>query len=290
MTSSTKPLWAAALFLLPLLSCRPVPPVLRVTFLDVGQGDATVIETPSGRVVVVDGGGIPQTDEREGSDPGSRVVVPFLRSRGISTIDLLVATHPDDDHVQGLVAVTERLQVRAALDSGLPASVGPCARLRAAWKVRGIRTHTARRGQSFDLGGGVWLDVLHPAEPLLHGTRSDDNNNAIVLRLRYGQVRVLLTADAEQDAEQSLLRSGQDLRAQVLKVGHHGSRGSSSAAFLAAVHPEQAVLSCGRNNRFGHPHRETLERLRGVTLWRTDQQGAVRLETEGREVHFSQVR
>lgn len=243
-----------------------------------------MIESPSGRVVVVDGGGIPRTDERDGSDPGSRVVVPFLRSRGISSVDLLVATHPDDDHVQGLVTVTERLGVRAALDSGLPAQAGPCARLRAAWKARGVRVHTARRGQSFDLGAGVVLEVLHPVDPLLKGTHSDDNNNAIVLCLRYGHVRVLLTADAEQEAEASLLRSGQDLHADVLKVGHHGSRGSTSEAFLRAVHPSLALISCGRNNRFGHPHKETLARLRGVRLLRTDQQGAITVESDGQQV------
>ena len=260
-----------------------MPKTVRVTFLDVGQGDSAVIETPSGRVVVIDGGGIPTTDEREGGDPGNRVLVPFLRSRGISAIDLLVATHPDDDHVQGLVAAVNRLSVRAALDSGIPSGLGPCTRLRAAWKARGVRVHTARRGQVFELGGGAHLEVLHPVEPFLTGTHSDDNNNAIVLRLVYGKIRVLFTADAEREAEESLLRSGLDLQADVLKAGHHGSRGSTSAAFLKAIQPTAAILSCGRNNRFGHPHKETLQRLEGVQLFRTDQQGAIVLETDGEQ-------
>lgn len=255
-----------------------------MTFLDVGQGDSAVIEAPSGRVVVIDGGGIPGRDPRDGGDPGSRVVVPFLRSRGISSIDLLIATHPDDDHVQGLLAVTERLVVRAVLDSGLPSPPGsPLAQLRALWKAQGVRVHTAQRGQRFELGEGVRLEILHPASPFLTGTRSDDNNNAIVARLVYGKARVLFMADAEAEAEESLLNAGLELAADILKVGHHGARTSSSARFLQRVAPQGAIVSCGRQNRFGHPHPETLRRLKeqGVTLFRTDQQGALALESQG---------
>ena len=253
-----------------------------MTFLDVGQGDCAVIEAPSGKVVVIDGGGIPSSAPDTGADPGSRIVVPFLRSRGISTIDLLIATHPDDDHVQGLLAVTERLAVRTVLDSGLPAAQGtPMSALRAVWKARGTTVHTTRRGQRFDLGAGAVLEILHPAPTLLTGTRSDDNNNAIVARLVYGKARVLFTADAEQEAEASLLASGQDLTADVLKVGHHGARASSSDAFLDAIQPTAAILSCGRQNRFGHPHKEALKRLEShkIQPFRTDLQGAILLET-----------
>ena len=267
-----------------LVGCQSAPERLRVTFLDVGQGDSAVIETPSGKVVVIDGGGIPSdpSASEAGVDPGTRIVVPFLRSRGISTIDLLIATHPDDDHVQGLLAVTERLAVRTVLDSGLPAAPNSSmSQLRAAWKARGITVHTARRGQSFDLGTGVRLEILHPADPLITGTHSDDNNNAIVARLVYGKARILFTADAEQDAEESLLKSGLDLSADVLKVGHHGSRGSTSERFLRAVNPTIAILSCGRQNRFGHPHKETLDRLKKYNnqIFRTDQDGAIFLQT-----------
>ncbi|WP_309708354.1 ComEC/Rec2 family competence protein [Armatimonas sp.] len=274
-----------------LVGCQSAPERLRVTFLDVGQGDSAVIETPSGKVVVIDGGGVPRDPSapETGADPGTRIVVPFLRSRGISTIDLLIATHPDDDHVQGLLAVTERLTVRTVLDSGLPATPNsPMSQLRAAWKARDITVHTARRGQSFDLGKGVRLEILHPAEPLLSGTRSDDNNNSIVARLVYGKARILFTADAEQEAEESLLKSGLDLSADVLKVGHHGSRGSTSERFLRTVEPKTAILSCGRNNRFGHPHTETLARLKTchVQPFRTDQQGAILFETDGTQLSF----
>lgn len=267
-----------------LAGCRSAPERLRITFLDVGQGDSAVIEAPSGRVVVMDGGGAPGSDPQAGTDPGSRIVVPFLRSRGISTVDLLVATHPDDDHVQGLLAVTERLVVRAALDSGLPAPPNsPMEHLRALWKARGVMVHKASRGQRFDLGKSTSLEILHPQMPWLTGTRSDDNNNAIVARLVYKEIRVLFAADAELEAEQSLLGARQELAAQVLKVGHHGGRTSTSASFLRAASPQAAILSCGRENRFGHPHKETLQRLveQNVTIFRTDQQGALALESDG---------
>lgn len=257
-----------------------------MSFLDVGQGDAAVIESPTGRAVLIDGGGRPGHDPALGDDPGSRVVVPFLRSRGISTLDLMIATHPDDDHVQGLLAVCERLVVRAALDSGIPApSTSPMGQLRALWKRQGVRVHQALRGQRFDLGGGAQLEVLHPGPEHLSGTRSDDNNNAIVTRLLYRQARVLFLADAEQEAEEALLRSEVPLEAQLIKLGHHGARTSTTEALLRRVAPQLAVLSCGRNNRFGHPHPETLKRLEAhkVRVFRTDQQGAILVETRGSE-------
>jgi competence protein ComEC len=253
----------------------------------VGQGDSAVIETPSGRIVVIDGGGVPGTDEREGRDPGTRVLVPFLRSRGISTVDLLVATHPDDDHVQGLIAVAKRLQVRSVWESGLPTEPNtPAARLQTALADRKIPVSIGGRVARLNLDNGAQLEILHPPKPFLTGGRSFDNDNGIVLRLVYGDLTVLFMADLEETAERDLLRSGQNLQAHVLKVGHHGSRWSSSEAFLKAVNPKAAIISCGRDNNFGHPHPETLERLKGVHIYRTDQQGAITLESDGKTATF----
>lgn len=236
-------------------------------------------------MIVIDGGGSPRTDEREGRDPGTRILVPFLRSKGISAVDLLVATHPDDDHVQGLSAVVHRLRVRSALVNGFPVkSNTPAARLQEALKVRGVPIYVAQRGKDIPLGDGARLEILHPRQPFLTGGRSDDNENAIALRLVYGDLRVLFAADIEEFAEQDLLASGQSLSAQVLKVGHHGSRWSSSEAFLKAVGPKVAIISCGRDNNFGHPHKETLARLNGVKIYRTDQQGAITLESDGKAI------
>jgi competence protein ComEC len=267
---------------------RATPGLLRVTFLDVGQGDATVIEGPTGRVVVVDGGGHPGTDERDGRDPGSRVVVPYLRSRGISTVDLLVPTHPDDDHVQGLVAVAERMNVAAALDSGQAVESGAYPRLRAVLRRRGVPVFVARRGQRVDLGGGAYMEVLNPSDPPISGSRSRTNDNGVVMRVVYGRARVLLTGDAEEEAEAAMAATVPDLSADVLKIGHHGSRWSSTLRFLARVRPSVAVISCGADNNYGHPHRETLERLAalGTRTYRTDRQGAIIMEADGTRIRI----
>jgi competence protein ComEC len=263
------------------------PSVLRVTFLDVGQGDSTVIESPTGQVIVVDGGGIPGLDPRLGDDPGSRVVVPFLRSRGISTVDLIVPTHPDDDHVQGLIAVVNQLTVRAVLDGNLSTDNGAYALLQERIKARRVRVDTARRGQRVDIGGGAFLEVLHPTGKRLGG-RSATNNDSVVLRLVYGKARLLLTGDTEEEAEADLLASRQNLTADVLKVGHHGSRWSSTEPFLESVRPSVAIISAGRSNAFGHPNREVLTRLeqRGTRVFRTDRHGAVTARTDGTRIQI----
>ena len=286
---SRRLLLRASLLLLPGCHRRKTdPPSLRVTFLDVGQGDAAVIESPTGRVIVVDGGGRSRADTTLGEDPGHRVVVPFLRSRAIGTVDWLIPTHPDDDHVQGLIAVVERLVVRKALVFGHRDESQTYATLLRSLTRRNIPLQTARRGQRIEIGNGAYLEILHPTEHPIDGTRSTSNDNSIVFRLVYGSARILFTGDAEEAAEESLLASGQDLSADVLKVGHHGSRWSTTPRFLTAVRPRAAVISAGRNNSFAHPSKEVLERLkdRRVEIFRTDQQGAITVETDGRKVRI----
>jgi competence protein ComEC len=286
---------ALALLLGPILALagrhRPAS-CLRVTFLDVGQGDSAVIETPGGRVVVIDGGGHPGTDERWGGDPGARVVVPYLRSRGISAVDLIVPTHPDDDHVQGLNAVVARLTVRAALDGGFPGDSAPYQRLLDALRRRSIPIYIARRGQRIDLGDGASLEVLNPPDHPIAGAHSQTNNNSITLRLVYGRSRFLFTGDDEAEAESEMMTHCGDLSADVLKVGHHGSRWSSTDAFLDRVHPGAAIVSCGTGNVYNHPHQEVLDRLdaRSIRIFRTDRQGAVIAETDGLTIRLRTVR
>ena len=270
---------------------------LRITFLDVGQGDAAVIESPSGRVAVVDGGGRPGADERAGDDPGSRVVVPFLRRRGVSAVDLLVATHADDDHAQGLIAVASRLRVRGALVSGYPGGGRRSAaygRLLASLRGRGVPVRAAARGMTVDLGAGVRLEVLNPPRPYLAGGNgSDDNENSVVLRVVYGRARLLLTGDAGAAAEADLLRAERGrLRADLLKAGHHGSRSSSGEEFLNAVVPGVAVISAGQDSVYGHPHSEVISRLRRrhIRLFRTDRHGAIVVETDGTTLRVTPTR
>ena len=147
-------------FLLP--ACRaPLPDTVRVAFLDVGQGDCTVIETPRGKVVVIDGGGVPATDERDGADPGHRILLPYLRFRGIQKIDLLVATHPDEDHVQGLSSIAGHYRIQRAFLGG-DFSKGASARLQHKLRTRAVPTSSLVRGQSIRVDDTLRLDVLHP--------------------------------------------------------------------------------------------------------------------------------
>jgi competence protein ComEC len=245
---------------------------LAVTFLDVGQGDAILIETPSGRRVLVDGGPSPDVLQRE--------LARQLPARA-RRIDLVVLTHAQTDHVAGLVGLGQRYAVGAYLvgnSQGLSAAY-------VAWAQDAIREGSAisptGAGRRLDLGDGIRLEVLAPASPRLEGTRDDVNNNSVVLRLVHGRVSFLLTGDLAAAGEQALLDSGQDLRSTVLKLGHHGSDGSSSAEFLRSVSPHLAVVSVGHGNPYGHPSPTTRLRLRGLPLLRTDEHGSVKFVTDG---------
>jgi competence protein ComEC len=243
-----------------------------VTFLDVGQGDATFIRLPDGKTMLVDGGGLQQSD----FDVGEKVVLPALRALRVPRLDLVVATHPHEDHIGGLPAVVEAEPVGLFFDSGQSAASPTQARLLRDLAGRRVRFRLVQAGQRFSLGDCA-LEVLGPPRPYLAGTRSDLNSNSIVLRLGIQGRHVLLPGDAELPAEAMILARGGDLSAEVLKLGHHGSAFSTSDAWLRAVQPRVAIACCGVENRFGHPSPETVERVRaaGVRFHRTDQDGAV---------------
>jgi len=243
---------------------------LHVYFLDVGQGDAILIRAPDGRQVLVDGGPSPAAllDEL-----GS--LLPFWDR----TLDMVVLTHPDTDHMNGLLPLFERDRIATVLDTVQDGGEAP------AWSAalaahRGQRI-TARRGMRLVLDD-LRITVLHPAEPLLPET--SDNAASLVLRLDYGEISLLLMGDAEQATEEALLAAGQPLQADVLKVAHHGSGGGTSAAFLAAVQPQLAVIQVGADNRFGHPHPDTLTRLAPAQVLRTDQDGRIEVTSDGRRL------
>ena len=251
---------------------------LDVVFLDVGHGDSILVRTPSEHTVLVDGGRDPrpvirQLDER----------LPFWDRR----IDLVVMTHPDEDHVGGLPQVLERYDVGAVLDSGFEADTGSYAAWRGAIDRLGLPRIVAREGQSITLGD-VAIEVLHPPKRHLAGTEADSNNNSVVLRVSYGEVSFLLTGDVFELAEEYLLARDAPVGSTVLKIAHHGSSSSSGDAFLEAVLPEVAVISAAVEDPFGHPHDATLTRLRRhvpeETLFMTSRDGAVRLRTDGRRL------
>lgn len=258
-------------------SFLPSPPdELRVTVLDVGQGDAIVIQSPSGKVLLVDAGGILP----DGDDQGRRVVAGFLRQCGVRRIDALLLTHTDADHIGGAPTLLERFPIGFLLDNGQNPRSSLLDHILTAAHHQGVPRKTARRGQTLDFGDGVTAQILAPAEAQTHGA---DNEASIVVRLSYGRIAFLLTGDAEANSEADMVRSGQPLAADVLKVGHHGSHTSSTPAFLTAVHPRLAVISVGAHNNYGHPAPDVVERLQnsGAQLYRTDRDGAVTCHSDG---------
>jgi competence protein ComEC len=201
------------------------------------------------------------------------------------SLDLVVLTHPDGDHLTGLLAVLDRYQVGRVLDTSLT-DVTPLA---ASWRDRLAKSRIprtiAQRGMRIQIGNAM-LTVLHPGSKPLTGAASDDNNNAIVLRVDYGPTSLLLTGDAESEAEADMLKAELPLQADLLKIGHHGSNGSTSAPFLMAVTPRVAVIQVGAENSFGHPAPEVLKRLMDARaeILRTDRNGRIEAVSDGLEL------
>ena len=273
-------LTCAAAALVALHPPGPKPP-LTVTFLDVGQGDAIAIRTPGGAWILVDGG-----LAGPWGDVGTAVVLPFLRRGGCREIALMVATHPHADHVGGLAAIARALPVREAWEAGpapgqatsRAADGGPVAPLLAAWLTAGTPWRTPPEPLVWSQDG-VRLEALKRP-----GRAASVNDASLVLRLTYGRFVALLAGDLEQAGEAALLGAARErLRADVLKVGHHGSHGATSRRWLQAVRPAVAVISAGAANVHGHPHPLTLARLAAARarLRRTDQAGAITLRTDG---------
>jgi len=253
-------------------------PTFRAVFLDVGQGDCAYLRSPSGRVVLIDGGGTP--GESPDDMVGLRVVAPFLRREAVNRIDVMVLTHPHDDHVEGLIPVLRDFRVGMVLDSANPDGSESYQRFRAMVRARGIPYRRAVRGQVVDFGDGVRARVLHPPSVRLAGTEDDVNDNSVVMRFTCGKYALLMTGDAGEDAESDILGSGASVRSDVLKVAHHGSESATSDDWLDSVQPRLAVISVSKGNPFGHPSGPVLKRLsaRHVKIYRTDRNGAVALE------------
>ena len=252
---------------------------LRVTFLDVGQGDSCVIESPSGKIIVIDAGNI--LDEGN-DDQGRRVVAPYLRSRGINAIDILVLTHPDTDHIGGAASLLHEFPVTLLLENGQfgkTESAIVSAIFREV-KRRNTAIRIARRGQKIALGDGANLTVLAPTDAMMSGTTNDAS---VVMRLDYGRHSFLLTGDAGETEETELLAANQSLACDVLKAGHHGSKHSTTPAFAIAAKPRYGIFSCGKRNTYGHPNPGVVNRLKaiGAAIYRTDTQGAITFHSDG---------
>ncbi|MBS2032873.1 MAG: MBL fold metallo-hydrolase [Deltaproteobacteria bacterium] len=248
---------------------------LKVYFFDIGQGDSSLIVSPTGKTVLIDSG--PPDDAAKLKQRLSELLT--------APIDLVILTHPHLDHLGGM---EQALSVRGAqtfMDSGFNHPSPAYSSLLRYLESHNIKVVNATQGRNIDIGGGATLALLGPPSPFFNGTRSDPNANSVVARLTFGSEHVLFTGDAEEETEQMLIRGG-DIQSDVLKVPHHGSRHSSTPDFLAAVKPRFAVISVGAGNDYGHPTRAALDRLEGVgaKIFRTDLDGEVRLVTDGKNL------
>lgn len=240
-----------------------------VVVLNAGQGDAILLHTPGGRWSMIDAG----PSARKG-------VLPYLKSREIQSLQALILTHPHGDHYGGMVDVMDLVKVETFYDPGVPHPTGGYMRVLEKVKKKGVRYVAPKEGDKLNLDPELQVTVVHPDQP----TYSNLNNNSLVLHIRHRNVGFLFTGDAEKKAEARIAERWDDkLRVDVLKVGHHGSRSSSNPVFLAAVKPAAALISCGLRNSFGHPHPETLEKLksRDVRVWRTDKDGYLTVRSDG---------
>lgn len=248
---------------------------LKVHFLDVGQGDSIFIQLPDGRNMLVDAG------PRESED----MVINYLRERAVEKIDFVVGTHPHEDHIGSLDTVIKNFEIGEVFMPKVTTNTRTFRELLLAIQDKGLNIKTAKAGVSIMENGGLKAKLLAP-----YGTSYESlNNYSAVILLKYGDIAFLLTGDAEGISEKEILSDRTDIKAQVLKVGHHGSNSSTSSDFLKAVSPEYAVISVGAGNDYHHPHPVILNRLEksGVITLRTDQNGTIVFETDGKTISYA---
>jgi len=241
--------------------------LFHIYFLDIGQGDSILIESPEGHHILVDGG------------PGSgvleelAVLLPFFSK----DIDLMVLTHPHADHIDGLVEVLKRYEVKAVLFSAVDFSSGAYDEFLHEINEQEIDFWVAEKDEDFRFNSMI-LDVVYPLNQISGEQFENFNNSSLALRIIYDDVKILLSGDLELEAEKELISSGVDIRADILKAGHHGSKTSSSLSFLRKIQAKVVVIQVGKNNKFGHPHEESLRRFEkaGIQkIYRNDLDGRI---------------
>ena len=244
-----------------------IPGLMKVSFIDVGQGDSILVQLPDGRNMLVDAGT---------RDAGLKVI-NYLRKAGINKIDYLVATHPHEDHIGGMAAVIRGFNVGGIYMPKATHTTKTYIELLETIQSKGLKITAAEAGIKIIDTDGFSVLVLAPNS----AAYEDLNNYSAVIKLTYGKIGFLLTGDALAQSEKEMLAKGFDLRADVLKAGHHGSYSSTSQGFLAAVNPKYAVISVGEGNDYGYPHDAALRRLNRIQLYRTDLAGNVVFTTDG---------
>ena len=249
---------------------------LLVAFLDVGQGDAIFIEALNGNQVLLDAG------------PNKKVlselskIMPFYDR----TIDMVIESHPDSDHIGGLIDILRRYKIGVAMETGVDSDTAVYKTLENLIKEKEIKKIIVRRGMRINLDKGAYIDILFPDRDV---SGWDTNDASIIARVVYGNNSFLLTGDAPQKMENYLVFiDGEKLKSNVLKLGHHGSKTSTSEIFLGYVNPDYAIISAGKDNKYGHPHKEVIDEMNQfkIPFLRTDEKGTIKIRSDGEEIIF----
>ena len=252
------------------------PPAFQVSFVDVGQGDATIIQAGSHSMLI-----------DAGTNASTNALINTIKSDGINNFDVVVGTHPHEDHIGGMDAVINRFGVAAIYMPAVSSGTKTFDDVLQAVRKKGLTVSSPVPGSRFNLGTAT-CTILAP-----NGRSYDDlNSYSIIMRISYGTTDFLFTGDAQTDSEKEMLAKGYNLKADVLKVGHHGSSSSTSPEFLKAVSPQYGVIMVGLGNDYGHPHQVTLDKLKGaaVKVYRTDLNGGITFTSDGQKLSVKTIK
>ena len=262
---------------------------LQVTMLNVGQADATLIQY-KGQNMLIDTGDVDSRDE----------LVKDLQAKGVKTLDIVLITHPHGDHMGGMAALFKAFTIKQLYDNGQSANTAMYKNYLKNIKAKQIPYKALKKGDTITLGGDVKFAVLSPSEPFTKDNTPGvsasglTNDNSVVCKMTYGDFSIMFTGDAQKEVEDKLLQDykGDALQATILKVGHHGSKTSSSPAFVKAVAPKAATISCGVNNQYQFPHKPTLDTLQKnkVDVYRTDKNGSITITSDGKSYSITKER
>lgn len=244
---------------------------LKVKFLDVGQGDAEFIETPDKKQILVDGG------------PDLSILEKIGREMAFYDryIDLVILSHPEADHLNGLIEVLKRYQIGAVITNGVIRETSQYKEFMDTIKAKRIPVYIAKSGGEIDFNENIKIDILYPSENLKGKILSDSNNSSIVAKLIYNNFETIFTGDIEKSVENKLVESEIDLNSDILKIAHHGSKTSTSEEFLKAVNALVAIIEVGKDNKYGHPHQEVLDRLKNLRIFQTGKDGDIEILSDG---------
>lgn len=248
---------------------------LRFHFIDVGQGDSSLIITPKGNTILIDAG-----DEAH-----AKKVVSYVREQGIEKLDLVIATHPDADHIGGMDKVIKNFDIDVFAMPDVSAKTNQYKQIQRELKAKKMKTTRLYQGDEVQIDDDIDFEILSPVK----GKKYDDTNEySIVAKIVYKDTSFILMGDATMENEVDIINNVPDIDIDVLKLGHHGSSTSSSDYFITKTSPKIAIISCGKNNKYGHPHQEVMRVLKkhGVTPYRTDEMGDIVIISDGKEIKY----